>query len=84
MKDVKSYDDFLNAFSSEQDIQTDKDYYDMEDKYYALFRHRVPREMLPDCISMDEIKEAMSKCINEKQDRLFDILGVEISNEHLY
>ena len=43
-----------------------------------------PREMLPDSISMEQIKQAMNKCILSKKDDLFELLGVIISDDYLY
>lgn len=49
-----------------------------------LFKHSVPREMLPDSVSSDEIKNAMKKCIENQKDNLMEILNVEISDKFVY
>ena len=44
----------------------------------------VPREMLPDSISTEQIKQAMKKCILSKKDNLFELLGIIINDNYLY
>ncbi len=84
MDKIKNADDFLNAFSNDQTLQIDEEYYDIEDKFQEVFGHRVPREMLPDSFSMEDIKKAMRQCIENRTDNLFEILKVEINDEYLY
>ena len=48
------------------------------------FGHGVPREMLPDSISTEQIKQAMKKCILSKKDNLFELLGIIINDNYLY
>ena len=49
-----------------------------------MFGHNVPRSLLPDAMSEEQIISAMRKCISTKTDNLFELLGVEINEENLY
>lgn len=80
----KNVSDFMNAFLSTPEPSVDQEYYQIEEQYKALFGHTVPRAMLPDIISMDQIKSAMKSCIENQNDTLFDLLGVELNDEYLY
>ena len=79
-----SFADFFNVFSSPSTTSIDDEYYAIEDDFEKKFGYRVPREMLPDSITMDQIKEAMKSCLDCKQDRLFEILDVLIDEHFLY
>lgn len=80
----KKVSDFMNAFIDTPEPSVDQEYFEFEEQYKALFGHTVPRAMLPDSTSMDNIKEAMKKCIESKKDNLFELLGVKINEEYLY
>lgn len=80
----KSVADFMNAFIDTPEPNIDTEYYEIEELYRQMFGHTVPRAMLPDSISMKQIKDAMRKCISIKSDNLFDLLGVELNNDYLY
>ena len=85
MNNDKKIANLMNSFISQAPPSTiDHEYYDIEEQYRNLFGHSVPREMLPDSITMEEIKDAMKKCIESKRDDLFQLLGVEINEEYLY
>ena len=62
----------------------DNEYYEIEEQYFRQFGHGVPREMLPDSISTEQIKQAMKKCILSKKDNLFELLGIIINDNYLY
>lgn len=47
-------------------------------------QYSVPREMLPDSISMEQIKQVMKKCILSETDNLFELLRVTINDDYLY
>ena len=55
-----------------------------QEQYFRQFGHGVPREMLPDSISTEQIKQAMKKCILSKKDNLFELLGIIINDNYLY
>lgn len=80
----KKVSDFMSAFISSPEPEIDHEYYQIEAVYSKMFGHTVPREMLPDSITMDSIKTAMKTCIESKQDTLFELLGVKINNDYLY
>lgn len=40
--------------------------------------------MLPDSISMEQIKQVMKKCILSETDNLFELLRVTINDDYLY
>lgn len=80
----KKVSDFMNAFLDTPEPDIDQEYYQIEEQYKAMFGHTVPRAMLPDSISMDNIKSAMKTCIENKKDTLLKLLGVELNNEYLY
>ena len=81
----KTIENLMNAFISEEPkTAIDQEYYDIEEKYRNLFGHSVPREMLPDSITMEQIKNAMRNCIDSKTDNLLQLLGVEINDEYLF
>lgn len=80
----KSVSDFMNNFLNTPEPEIDKEYYEIEKQYIQQFGHSVPREMLPDSISMEQIKQAMKKCILSQKDNLLELLGVTINDEYLY
>ena len=80
----KKVSDFMNAFLDTPEPDIDQEYYQIEEQYKAMFDHTVPRAMLPDSVSMDSIKSAMKTCIENKEDTLFELLGVELNDEYLY
>lgn len=80
----KKVSDFMNAFLNTPEPSLDHEYYQIEEQYEKMFGHIVPRAMLPDSISMDNIKSAMKTCIENQKDTLFKLLGVELNNEYLY
>ena len=80
----KSVAEYMNRFLSTPELEVDNEYYEIEGQYAQLFGHRIPREMLPDSISMEQIKQAMKKCILSQNDNLFELLGVTINNDYLY
>lgn len=71
----KSVADFMNSFLNTPEPKIDNEYYEIEEQYFRQFGHGVPREMLPDSISTEQIKQAMKKCILSKKDNLFELLG---------
>lgn len=82
-----------NSYTLEQGIlkefntpepKIDNEYYEIEEQYFRQFGHGVPREMLPDSISTEQIKQAMKKCILSKKDNLFELLGIIINDNYLY
>lgn len=84
MNTDKKVSDFMNAFLDTPEPSIDKEYYQIEEKYKALFGHAVPRAMMPDSISVDSIKSAMKTCIENKEDTLFNILGIELNDDFIY
>ena len=80
----KSVADFMNSFLNAPEPEIDNEYYEIEKQYIQLFGHGVPRQMLADSTSMEQIKQAMNKCILSKKDDLFELLGVIISDDYLY
>ena len=74
----KSVADFMNSFLNTPEPKIDNEYYEIEEQYFRQFGHGVPREMLPDSISTEQIKQAMKKCILSKKDNLFELLGIII------
>lgn len=84
MDKTKNVADFMNNFLNTPEPEIDNEYYEIEKQYTQLFGHSVPREMLPDKISMEEIKQAMNQCILSKKDNLFELLGITINDDYLY
>ena len=80
----KSVADFMNSFLNTPEPKIDNEHYQTEAQYFRHFAHRVPREMLPDSISTEQIKQAMKKCILSKKDNLFELLGIIINDNYLY
>ena len=76
----KSVADFMNSFLNTPEPKIDNEYYEIEEQYFRQFGHGVPREMLPDSISTEQIKQAMKKCILSKKDNLFELLGIIIND----
>lgn len=56
----------------------------VQKEFFSMFGHNVPRSLLPDSMSEEQIIAAMEKCISTKTDNLFELLGVEINDEYLY
>ena len=79
----KSVADFMNSFLNTPEPKIDNEYYEIEEQYFRQFGHGVPREMLPDSISTEQIKQAMKKCILSKKDNLFELLGIIINDNYL-
>lgn len=84
MNNEKKVSDYMATFLGRPESEIDKDYYKIEEMYIKRFGHGVPRAMLPDAISLDEIKRAMKTCLESGEDKLMELLGVEINNEYLY
>ena len=80
----KKVSDFMNDFLNTPEPSVDQEYYQIEKQQEKMFGHTVPRAMLPDSISMDNIKSAMKTCIENQKDTLFELLGIELNNEYLY
>ena len=75
---------FIDDFLETPTPDVDNKYFEIEELYFKMFGHYVPRAMLPDNITTVQIKKAMSDCLDKKEDILFELLGVEISDEVLY
>lgn len=54
---------YRSNLSNTPEPKIDNEYYEIEEQYFRQFGHGVPREMLPDSISTEQIKQAMKKCI---------------------
>lgn len=81
----KSIEQLMNLFiDSTPEPNIDRKYQAVEEQYEKMFGHSVPTEMLPPNISRDDIKAAMEKCIEAKEDQLFSLLGVQINSDYLY
>ncbi len=65
----KLIDEDINGFDDKK--------FESEQKYAAMFGHRVPREMFPPGISEDEIMKAVESCVQNQKDELMKILGVK-------
>lgn len=61
-----------------------EEYDKIQDEFLSMFGYNVPRSLMPDSISDEEIITAMKTCINDKKDILFQLLGVEVKDEYLY
>lgn len=81
MKDMM---DFMNAFINSGELKVDEEMFELEQKYFEMFHHGVPREMIPPSISQFQIKEAVIKCIETGKDNLFELLGVTVDYRNLY
>ena len=79
---MKFDDLFMPMETNDSSIGTEYD--KIQEEYYALFQHNVPRSLLPDSVSDEEIISAMKVCIETKKDTLFELLGVELNDEYLY
>ena len=84
MNNEKKVSDFMNDFLNTPEPSIDQEYYQIEEKYKEMFGHNVPRAMLPDSISIDSIKTAMISCIENHDDNLFELLGVQLNDDYLY
>lgn len=60
------------------------EYDKVQEEYFSMFGHNVPRSLLPDTMDDEKIISAMKTCIENKKDILFELLGVDINNEYLY
>ena len=84
MDNNKSVADFMNSIINGPEPEIDNASYEIEKQYFQKFGHSVPREMLPDSISMEQIKQAMKKCILSQKDNLFELLDVTINDDYWY
>lgn len=81
----KQVADFMNSFiDNTPEPEIDHEYFEIEKEYESIFGHPVPGEMIPDSISLEQIKSAMKQCIKTRTDSLFDLLGVKTNNEFMY
>ena len=55
-----------------------------EQQYVKMFGHSVPREMLPPSVTEEQLEAALKKCVELKEDDLFNLLGVTLSSDYLY
>ena len=70
--------------ANEPEPEIDKEYFELEDKFKAMFGHGIPREQFPISITEEKIKEAMRKCIELKEDKLYELLDIKFINGVLY
>ena len=76
--------DFMNEIIETPEVDVDEEYLSLEKQYLQEFGHIVPREMLPSSITEAEIKNAMKKCIELRNDNIFEVLDVSLNKEYLY
>ena len=70
----------MGTASSGIGVEYDK----IQEEYYLMFGHNVPRSLLPDAMGDEEIISAMKTCIKNKKDNLFELLGVELNDKYMY
>lgn len=56
-------------------------YYEKAEEYYQRFGKRIPREMMPDYISDDDIIRAIELSLEQGKDVLFDELKIPNNSE---
>jgi hypothetical protein len=61
-----------------------KELFELEEKFFSLFGERVPRMMLPSSVTDEQIIAALKICIEEKKNRLSELLKIPSSNNGLY
>ena len=76
--------DFFDMINTVNASESDKQYFELQNKYYKLFGHNIPRDMIPPSISEDAIVEAVKRCISEGKDILMDIFKIEIDSQNKY
>lgn len=76
--------DFMNALIDGPEPELDKEYHEIEKRYEEMFGRTVPREMIPDSITVEQIKVAMQKCVDTNSDNLLAILGINLNYDYLY
>ena len=83
---LKTVKDALSAFQTDiNGISLRATEYDkIQEEYFSMFGYNVPRALLPDAMSDEEIISAMKVCIENEKDTLFELLGVELNDEYLY
>lgn len=79
---MKMHDFFKPMETKSSGIGTEYD--KVQNEYFSMFGHNVPRSLLPDAMSDEQIISAMKTCIANKKDNLFELLGVKINEEYLY
>ena len=84
MSNERNVEEFMMSFLESAAPKIDEEYYNIEEQYIKTFGHSIPRAMLPDGISLDDIKKEMQRCLETGEDKLMDNLGVEINNEYMY
>jgi hypothetical protein len=62
----------------------DMEYFTTHIQFVKTFGHGVPTEMIPTRINQKEIINAMKQCLEEGEDRILEILGVEVNHDVLY
>jgi len=62
----------------------DMEYFTTHIQFVKAFGHGVPTEMIPARINQKEIINAMKQCLEDNEDHILEILGVEIKKDALY
>ncbi|MBQ7993219.1 MAG: hypothetical protein IJ252_09320 [Solobacterium sp.] len=73
-----------DVISTMNDSAAEMEYISTHIKFVKAFGHGVPTEMIPSYISKKEIISAMKQCLDEGEDRILEILNVEINHDVLY
>lgn len=71
-------DDIFSVLLKSNGGTVDEEYFELEDQFEKTFGYRVPRALLPDRISDDDVKKAMAASLEKKEDVLFSFLGVMV------
>ena len=75
--------DFMNAFI-DAPLKEEVVFSEFEQQYVKMFGHSVPREMIPSSVTEEQLEAALKKCVELKEDDLFNLLGITISSDYLY
>ena len=79
-----AFDWFVNEQKSENPDNTSNEFNKLVEEYVQLFNRAVPREVIPDSISDEELSRALRKCIDSKEDTLLEDLNITLDENNLY
>lgn len=73
-----------NEEAKYEESKIDKEYVELCKEYKKIFKRNIPRVAFPARITEEEIKQAIKKCLEIKEDKLLELLKVTIDNKLIY
>ena len=79
-----SIQDFMFSMIEKPVTDINQKLYEKQREYEKRFGHGVPREMLPDSLTDEQLFNAIGKGIEAGNDNIFSILGIKENEDYIY